>query len=126
MRRGVIGLEWQGRAACRDVDPELFFPASQDYTAPANVRALIEAGAVCGRCPVRRECLTYAVDSGQTYGIWAGRSPAELRAIRRTRAAGDPDPEVDRDPMCPGCSLLFALPVVDGTTCWRCQERGTA
>ena len=58
MRRGVIGLEWQGRAACRDVDPELFFPASHDYTAPANVRALIEAGAVCGRCPVRRECLT--------------------------------------------------------------------
>ncbi|WP_337993964.1 WhiB family transcriptional regulator [Actinomycetospora lutea] len=120
----MFGLDWQARAACRDVDPELFFPASQDYTASPNVRALIAAGEVCGRCPVRRECLTYAVDSGQTFGIWAGRSPVELRAIRRARMGGDPDPDVDRDPMCPGCSLLFALPVVDGTACWLCQERG--
>lgn len=119
-------MNWQNAAACRDVDPELFFPASDDYTTDANVRALIEAGRVCAGCPVRRECLTYAVESGVTHGIWAGRSPAELRAIRRARTAGVPDPEIDRDPMCPGCSLLFAVPVVDGELCWRCQERRAA
>jgi hypothetical protein len=122
----IVGLDWQARSACRDADPETFFPASEDYTSPANARALVAAGAICGRCPVRQECLTYAVESGQSFGIWAGHSPTELRAIRRARAAGDPDPDVDRDPMCPGCSLLFALPAVDGTICWRCQERGVA
>jgi hypothetical protein len=119
-------VSWETRAACRDTDPEQFFPASDDYTTGAAARALIAAGRVCAGCPVRRECLTYAVESGQAYGIWAGRSPAELRAIRRARAAGIPDPEVDRDAMCPACSRLFALPAVDGSVCWLCEEKGLA
>ncbi|GAA4774973.1 hypothetical protein GCM10023200_04310 [Actinomycetospora chlora] len=119
-------MSWQTRAACRDADPELFFPASDDWTTSANARALLEAGRVCAGCPVRRECLTYAVESGQAFGIWAGRSPLELRAIRRARATGVPDPDVDRDAMCPACSLLFAVPAVDGSVCWLCEEKGLA
>lgn len=116
-------MGWQQHAACRDTVPDLFFPASDDFTAPETVRQLLVAGAVCGRCPVRRECLTYAVESGQAHGIWAGHTPADLRAIRRQRAAGVPDPVVDADPMCPGCSLLFALPALDGQLCPACAER---
>lgn len=115
-------MSWQERAACRDADPELFFPASEDYTSRVNARHLVEAGRVCAGCPVRRDCLAYAVDSGQRHGIWAGLSPLELAAIRRARHQGVPDP--DLEPMCPGCSLLFALPAVDGDVCVICLERG--
>ena len=116
-------MGWQQLAACRDTDPELFFPEVDDYTAPETAAQLFAAAKVCVSCPVRRECLTYAVDSGQSFGIWAGRTPSELRAIRRQRRAGVPHPDVDLEPMCPGCSLLFAMPAVDGQLCPSCQDR---
>ena len=81
---------------------------------------------MCRFCPVRRECLTWAVDSGQDYGIWAATTPGELRAIRRLRLAGVPDPGRRRRADVPGCSLLFAMPAVDGTLCPACIERGAA
>ena len=113
MRRRVIGLDWQASAACRDVDPELFFPASDDFTAVENA---------AHGCPVRRECLTYAVDSGQRFGIWVGHTPAQLRSIRRARRAGVPHPDIDHEPTCSACGLLFAIPAVDGELCARCAE----
>lgn len=116
-------MGWQQLAACRDTDPELFFPEVDDYTAPETAAQLFAAAKVCVSCPVRRECLIYAVDSGQSFGIWAGRTPSELRAIRRQRRAGVPHPVVDLEPMCPGCALLFAMPAVDGELCPSCQDR---
>ena len=117
---------WQARAACHDADPEQFFPASDDFTAIETAAQLVAAAKVCHRCPVRRECLTYAVDSGQRHGIWAGHTPGQLRAIRRDRRAGVPHPVIDHDPSCSACGLLFALPAVDGELCTRCQERRAA
>ncbi|MCD2186192.1 WhiB family transcriptional regulator [Actinomycetospora soli] len=114
---------WQARAACRDADPELFFPASDDFTAIETAAQLVAAAKVCHHCPVRRECLTYAVDSGQRHGIWAGHTPGQLRSIRRHRRAGVPHPDIDVAPMCPGCSLLFPMPAVDGQLCAGCLER---
>ena len=117
---------WQARSACRDTDPELFFPASDDFTAVENAAQLLAAAKVCHGCPVRRECLTYAVDSGQRHGIWAGHTPAQLRSIRRARRAGVPHPEIDHEPTCSACGLLFAIPAVDGELCARCAERRAA
>lgn len=114
---------WQAQAACRDADPELFFPTSDDFTAVENPAQLSDAAKVCHGCPVRRECLTYAVDSGQRHGIWAGHTPAQLRSIRRSRRAGVPHPQIDTAPMCPGCALLFPMPTVDGQLCAACLER---
>jgi len=115
-------MGWQQRAACRDAEPDLFFPTCDDFTAVENARQLVAAAKVCHACTVRRECLTYAVDSGQRFGIWAGHTPRDLRTLRRGRLAGIPDPDIDAEPICPGCSLLFATPAVDGQLCPRCEE----
>lgn len=117
-------MSWQTLAACRDANPELFFPAGEDYTAPTAATSLSTARAVCSSCPVARECLTWAVESGEEFGIWSGTTPAERRVIRRDRLTGAPDPLVDVDPMCGACSLLFVIPAVDGHLCAACQERG--
>ncbi|PXY25939.1 transcription factor WhiB [Prauserella sp. PE36] len=81
-------FEWSERAACRDEDPELFFPVS-DMGPGAQQTA--QAKAICARCPVRAECLRYALESGLDYGIFGGTTERERRAlVRRNRAAGQP------------------------------------
>lgn len=116
-------MTWQTRAACRDTDPELFFPPTEDDTAPVVARHLAAVRPVCERCPVQTECLTWALDIGQDVGIWAATTPTERRAIRRERLAGVPDPVADREPACAACSLLFPVPAVDGSICPTCQEK---
>ncbi|GHF47645.1 WhiB family redox-sensing transcriptional regulator [Amycolatopsis bartoniae] len=75
---------WQERAACRDEDPELFFPVS---AMGPGARQVAQAKAVCARCPVRAECLQYALDTGLDHGIFGGTTDAERRKLfRRTRA----------------------------------------
>lgn len=64
-----------GRHACGEPDdPELFFPHESD---PAD-----EAKAVCAVCPVRRECLAFAL-THQVEGVWGGTTTAERRSLRR-------------------------------------------
>lgn len=77
--------DWRARAACRDADPELFFPISD--MGPA-ARQATEAKAVCTRCPVRAECLDYAIDAGLDHGVFGGTTERERRAlVRRDRVA---------------------------------------
>lgn len=71
---------WAARARCADVDPEVFFPPGDD---PAT-----EARRTCRQCPVRDDCLEYALDAGEQYGIWGGLDPAERRNLRRRQRAG--------------------------------------
>ena len=73
---------WIDRAACRHVDPELFFPDSDIRPARAQVEA---AKKVCRRCPVRGTCLSWALDNGQEAGIWGGTTEEERRRLRRRR-----------------------------------------
>jgi WhiB family redox-sensing transcriptional regulator len=75
--------EWWTLAACQSVDPDLFFPMSATNPARADMAA---AKAVCARCPVRAECLQYALAAGQVHGIWGGMSEEERRLLRQRRA----------------------------------------
>jgi len=72
--------EWVELAACRDVDGELFYPVS--------VRAELAqpAKSVCRRCPVKAECLQYALDTGEREGIWGGLTPGERSAYANGHA----------------------------------------
>jgi WhiB family redox-sensing transcriptional regulator len=95
--------DWRHRAACRDEDPELFFPVGTNGPALAQIR---KAKAVCHRCPVARECLEWAITSGQDAGVWGGLSEDERRALlRQGRRTGQrivtPEPEPLR--MCSCC-----------------------
>jgi WhiB family redox-sensing transcriptional regulator len=72
---------WRSLGACRLEDPELFFPMAQG----SGLDQLQRARAVCARCPVRAECLSFAVETVQDHGVWGGTSEEERRALRRAR-----------------------------------------
>ena len=79
-------MDWRHRAACRDEDPELFFPIGT--TGPALLQ-IDEAKAVCHRCSVIDECREWSLETGQEAGVWGGLSEDERRAlIRRGVPAG--------------------------------------
>ena len=71
--------DWRDQAACRTVDPELFFPVGK--AGPALLQ-IGQAKQVCAGCPVRTPCLQWALDSGQEAGVWGGTSEDERRALR--------------------------------------------
>jgi WhiB family redox-sensing transcriptional regulator len=76
-------MDWRHRAACRDEDPELFFPVGT--TGPALLQ-IAEAKIACRRCPVSTECLNWALASGQDAGVWGGMSEEERRVVKRRHA----------------------------------------
>lgn len=67
---------WLVDAACRDLHPDLFFPAKGEPTDQAK--------AVCAGCQVRDDCLKYAMDNNFKDGIWGGMSERQRRAYRRS------------------------------------------
>ena len=69
-------MDWRHRAACRDEDPELFFPIGTSGPALLQVE---QAKAVCRRCSVTDECLQWALETGQDAGVWGGMSEEERR-----------------------------------------------
>ena len=74
--------DWRHRAACRDEDPELFFPVSE---VGPGARQAAEAKAVCARCPVRSRCLDYAIDNGLDHGVFGGTTERERSDLVRAR-----------------------------------------
>jgi WhiB family redox-sensing transcriptional regulator len=76
-------MDWRHQSACRDEDPELFFPVGN--TGPALTQ-IEEAKKVCNRCIVKEPCLAWALESGQDAGVWGGLSEDERRALKRRAA----------------------------------------
>lgn len=68
------GADWRPRAACRFLDPDLFFPISDLGEGLVQTAA---AKAVCAGCQVRRQCLAFAFRTGERYGIWGGTTEQE-------------------------------------------------
>ncbi len=67
-------------------DPELFFPVGTTGPALDDIAA---AKRVCARCPVRRECLNWALGNGQTVGVWGGMGEDERIALLRRAGTAD-------------------------------------
>lgn len=79
--RGMFGIgDWRERSACRQSDPDLFFPAG---TPGQTAGQIVEAKRVCATCPVREPCLEYALVSNEDFGIWGGATEEERRRIRK-------------------------------------------
>lgn len=76
-------MDWRSRAACLNVDPELFFPIGN--TGPALAQAT-EAKAVCCTCEVEEVCLRWAMENNQDSGVWGGKSEEERRSLKRRAA----------------------------------------
>lgn len=72
--------DWRDLSACRDTDPDLFFPVGT--TGPA-IEQIENAKAVCAECEARQQCLEFALTTNQDSGIWGGTSEEERRKLRR-------------------------------------------
>lgn len=71
----VERVPWMADAKCLNADPDVFFPEKGGSTR--------EAKRVCGECPVRRECLAYALDNDERWGVWGGLAERERRKLKR-------------------------------------------
>jgi hypothetical protein len=75
--RGIGDTSWHSRGACHGMDVEdadaVFFPLPRDH------EAIAEAKELCGWCPVRRDCLNYALENVLKEGVWGGLTEAERR-----------------------------------------------
>jgi len=75
----IFGLpaeqSWHERALCAQTDPEAFFPEKGGSTR--------EAKKICVGCDVRGECLEYALQNDERFGIWGGLSERERRRVKR-------------------------------------------
>ena len=73
----AIAEIWNEQAACRGLDPEIFYPVSEEEAEHAK--------AVCGQCAVQRACLEHALGSRERDGVWGGATEKERRRIIRQR-----------------------------------------
>jgi WhiB family transcriptional regulator, redox-sensing transcriptional regulator len=76
---------WRDQAACRDVVTAEYDPFFAD-----SRTGELEAIAICVTCPVRDDCLTFAVRTGQQYGVWGGQPQQTIRRLVALKRAGRP------------------------------------
>lgn len=74
----VAELRWMDKARCAETDPEAFFPEKGGSAQPAK--------AICAICEVRAECLDYALEHDERFGVWGGLCDYQRRGIRRAAA----------------------------------------
>ena len=70
-------LIWRQRAACRGVDPDIFYPVSDEDAEDAK--------AICRQCQVQERCLDWALSNREREGVWGGATERERRRIIRRR-----------------------------------------
>jgi len=68
---------WRDHAACRGIDPEIFYPVSDEEADPAKT--------ICDLCSVRTLCLEYALTARERDGVWGGATERERRRMIRQR-----------------------------------------
>ncbi|MCG5460815.1 WhiB family transcriptional regulator [Micromonospora sp. MED01] len=78
---GNVG-DWQEQALCTQTDPEVFYPEKGGTVEPAKK--------VCRNCDVQAECLEYALNRDERFGVWGGLSEKERRAEAKRRAGRAP------------------------------------
>lgn len=70
-------VSWQDAGLCAQADPALFYPEQGESAAAAR--------RVCRACPVREQCLAYALETGQEWGVWGGTTERERQRVRAAR-----------------------------------------
>lgn len=81
---------WQWKAACRGEDASVFYPPSHLEEREAKRDRERRAKELCGICPVRMECLEYALRTREPFGVWGGLNELERRNLLRERDRQEP------------------------------------
>lgn len=72
-------FDWQAKGLCRGVEPEVFFPISEEDAWRAKE--------ICAVCSVREQCLAFSLTNRERYGVWGGVTEKErLDMFRRGTA----------------------------------------
>jgi len=74
--------EWQEQAACRGMAVSAFFSPQSERGNPRRLREQ-RAQAICRECPVRKQCASFALRTGQAFGVWGGLTEADRGHTRR-------------------------------------------
>jgi WhiB family redox-sensing transcriptional regulator len=82
----TINETWQLRAACRGPESALFFPPTYSERKDERDARETKAKSICVTCPVRGECLEYALTIREPHGIWGGLNEHERRELLAARA----------------------------------------
>lgn len=77
--------QWWASAACRQAEPEVFFPLSKHDLMSRRI-----AESYCAACPVNEQCLTVALRDRGLVGIWGGTDEEERRRMRGRPTEGSP------------------------------------
>lgn len=113
-------LPWQKRGLCVDSGVDFFSEADvydDDREPPTPLEVFAaeleteKAQKICDNCPVRIQCLTYALDNQMIYGVWGGADQQTIRKALSVDDEGKPTAK-PKDMPCPNCkstSLTFAL-----------------
>ncbi|SKD93945.1 transcriptional regulator [Mycobacteroides abscessus subsp. massiliense] len=78
----VGDLGWQDQAACKGMPTDWWFPEQ------GASRECKRAKAICHNCPVRTQCLEYAVSHQEQWGLWGELSLKDRRRWNQERKAG--------------------------------------
>lgn len=78
---------WQMKGLCRGNHSYLFFPPSTVERKEERERREIKAKAICAVCPVNGDCVEFALEIKEPYGIWGGLTETERRQVLSRRAA---------------------------------------
>lgn len=108
--------DWSERARCRNVNPNVFQPTTQDEAGSYAAKQ------ICAQCPVREPCREYALVN-YPKGIWGGCTEADLRRIRssrRAQARKEVGLPAQQSTTCPGCGSHTCITV--GTNRLQCMS----
>jgi len=72
--------EWMEGAACRDTDPDMFFPVG---TTGASLEQINRALSICSICRAADNCLDFALHTNQEFGVWGGYAEDDRRRLRK-------------------------------------------
>lgn len=78
---------WQSYAACRGENPEWFFPPGHMESKEERASREANAKAICARCPVIQQCLSFALETREPHGVWGGLNEIERRHVLAKRAS---------------------------------------
>lgn len=113
-----VSFSWMENPAraCRGAPREIFFPVTIKANGEVDDEAeeppwpSAEATSFCDRCPVKAECLQWALDTGEPFGIWGGFSGYQRELVSKTR----------RRRLCPGCDAPDVVTEGANELCLRC------
>lgn len=121
-----VDPSWKDEARCeplKEVNPSLWDAFYSDSLEDRQY-----AATVCGKCPVRRECLQAALRAGEIWGVWGGCDETELRRTLSVDTNGI-ERKKARPPRCPSCKAgteLLDVVTPDTVRCTSCRFRWTA